>query len=338
MRLALELAERGLVPEALLRAGIRRELRARLRDERARVAGDPRAAEARFAAELARSPVALHAELANAQHYEVPAAFFARVLGPRLKYSSGYFSGEASLAQAEERMLALCCARAELRDGMRVLDLGCGWGALTLFVAEHFPKASVVAVSNSKTQREHIAAQCAQRGFAERVEVLCADVARFEAAPGSFDRVLSVEMFEHVRNWPVLLARIARWLAPDGRLFLHVFCHRELAYAFEDRGDGDWMARNFFSGGIMPSAGLIRRFSDALAVEAEWHVSGVSYARTAEAWLANLERERAHVERLLGSARAVERWRLFFLAVAELFAYADGEEWGVAHYRMGPSA
>jgi cyclopropane-fatty-acyl-phospholipid synthase len=335
-RLAIALAEQGLVPEALLRAAIRRELRARLREEAERAGGDFAHAEARFAALLAASPIALHTDAANAQHYEVPAAFFALLLGPRRKYSSAWFADGASLAQAEERMLALTCARAELRDGMRVLDLGCGWGALTLFVAEHFPNARVLAVSNSKSQREHVLAECARRGFEARVEVRTADVATFAPA-GRFDRVLSIEMFEHVRNWPALFARIAGWLEPHGKLFLHVFCHRAFAYPFEDRGAGDWMAREFFTGGNMPSAGLVRSFADALAVEAEWRISGLHYARTAEAWLANLQRERDAARRLLGDARAVARWRLFLLAVAELFAFAGGEEWGVAHYRLAPT-
>ncbi len=332
MNLGIELAERGILPDALLRAGIRLQLLERLRDERERAGADPAAAEARFADLLRASPIALAPDKANEQHYEVPAEFFARVLGPRRKYSCAYFGPDDSLADAEELMLGLSTARAELRDGMRVLDLGCGWGALTLFVAERFPKTHVVAVSNSKSQREHIAAECARRGLA-RVEVVTADVARFEPE-GRFDRVLSVEMFEHVRNWPALLERIASWLTPDGKLFVHVFCHRAFAYPFEDRGDGDWMARHFFSGGMMPSFGLMRRCAGALAIESDWRVSGMHYARTAEAWLANLDRERESALRLLGSARAVERWRLFFLAVAELFAFAGGQEWGVAHYRL----
>lgn len=335
MSLAIELAERGVLPDALLRAGIRRELRERLRDERERAGADPAAAEARFAALLSQSPIALAADAANEQHYEVPPEFFARVLGPRRKYSCAFFAGDESLAEAEELMLALTTARAELRDGMRVLDLGCGWGALTLFIAERFPNARIVAVSNSKAQREHVAAQCARRGF-ERVEVITADVASFEPE-GRFDRVLSVEMFEHVRNWPALLDRIASWLTPEGRLFVHVFCHRTFAYPFEDRGERDWMARHFFTGGMMPSFGLMRRCAGALALDNQWWIPGTHYARTAEAWLVNLDREREAALRILEDARAFERWRLFFLAVAELFAFAGGEEWGVAHYRLSPA-
>jgi cyclopropane-fatty-acyl-phospholipid synthase len=315
-------------------------VRARLAAESARVAGDPARAERDFAGLLAASPIALVPEKANEQHYELPPEFFRAVLGPRLKYSCAYFAGPStSLAEAEEKSLALLCERAGLGDGMRILDLGCGWGSLSLFAAERFPSARVVAVSNSKPQREHILAECARRGL-DRIEVVTANVSDFEPA-GRFDRVVSVEMFEHLRNWDALLARVARWLTPGGKLFVHVFCHRDLAYPYEVRGSDDWMARHFFSGGMMPSAGLIRRFARELHVEAEWRISGTHYARTAEAWLENLDRNRDTVLRTLRgaagdreAARALGRWRLFFLAVAELFGTAEGAEWQVAQYLL----
>jgi cyclopropane-fatty-acyl-phospholipid synthase len=338
--LAIELAERGWLPDRLLRAGIRRLVRTRLAEEHARAAGDPSRREAEFAAELARGPILLHADDANQQHYEVPPAFFARVLGPRLKYSCSVFpDANASLAEAELHALEQACERAEIRDGMRLLDLGCGWGSLSLFIAERHPNARILAVSNSKAQAEHIIAECERRGL-RGIEVVTANIADFEPQ-GRFDRIMSIEMFEHVRNWDTLLARAERWLEPAGKLFVHVFCHRELAYAYETRGSEDWMARNFFSGGIMPSAGLLRCFDRNLQVEAEWRIPGTQYARTAEAWLENLDRERDAVRRIFRSgrsdreaARAVARWRLFFLAVAELFASAAGEEWMVAQYRL----
>jgi cyclopropane-fatty-acyl-phospholipid synthase len=344
MSLAIELAERGWLPDFVLRAGIRRLVRGRLDDERARCAGDAAAGEAAFAAELARGPIALHTELANAQHYEVPPGFFRQVLGPRLKYSCASFpSAGTTLAQAEEIALEQVAARAELFDGMRLLDLGCGWGSLTLFAAERFPGARVVAVSNSKPQGEFIRAECARRGL-RNVEVITANVTAF-APEGRFDRVVSIEMFEHVRNWDALLARIERWLAPAGKLFVHVFAHRALAYAYEDRDDGDWMARHFFSGGIMPSAGLMKRFDRALRVESEWRIPGTHYARTADAWLENLDRARDAVLGTLGADLdpreawlRLRRWRLFFLAVSELFGFADGGEWGISQYRLVRSA
>jgi cyclopropane-fatty-acyl-phospholipid synthase len=340
MTLAIDLAERGWLPDRVLRAGIRRLVRARLADERIRAAGDPSRSEAEFAAELAGGPIALHVDTANAQHYEVPPEFFSRVLGPRLKYSCSVFpSADSSLVRAELVALEQACERAEIRDGMRVLDLGCGWGSLSLFIAERHPNVRILAVSNSKTQRDHIVAECARREL-RGVEVVTANVAEFEPE-GRFDRIVSIEMFEHLRNWDALLARAERWLEPAGKLFVHVFCHRELAYAYEARGSDDWMARNFFSGGIMPSAALLRRFDRSLHVESEWRILGTHYARTAEAWLANLDRERDTVLRILRTGRsdseatrAFGRWRLFFLAVAELFGTAGGEEWMVAQYRL----
>ena len=338
--LPIELAERGWIPDRLLRAGIRRLIRERLRDERARAGSDPSRGEAEFASNMARGPIVIHADDANQQHYEVPPEFFRTVLGPRLKYSCAEFpTPDASLEQAEVHALARVCERAGIADGMRVLELGCGWGSLSLFVAERFPNARIVAVSNSKAQREYILAECARRGL-DRLEVITANVADFEPE-GRFHRVVSVEMFEHVRNWDALLARVERWLEPEGRLFVHVFCHRELAYAYETRSQSDWMARNFFSGGIMPSAGLIRRFARSLRVEQEWRIDGTHYARTSEAWLGNLDRERDSVLRALAAgrdrrdaARALQRWRIFFLAVAELFGASGGREWGVAQYRL----
>jgi len=330
-RAAVELAERGWLPDPVLRAGIRRMLRGRL----AALPEPSREGRARFLAAMRASEVALATDAANAQHYEVPAEFFAHVLGPRRKYSACLFeTPDDDLAAAEERMLALSCARAGLEDGMRVLDLGCGWGSGTLWLAERYPRARIVAVSNSKSQREHILGECARRGL-DSVEVVTADVNRFEP-DGRFDRVLSIEMFEHARNWERLLARVAGWLEPEGRLFLHVFCHRSTPYFFEDAGASDWMARHFFSGGLMPAADLLGCFERDLRVEASWNVSGAHYARTAEAWLANLDAARARVVPILGSDRAYRRWRLFFLACAELFGFRGGSEWHVAHARLAP--
>jgi cyclopropane-fatty-acyl-phospholipid synthase len=338
MKSALALAERGLVPEPLVRRGIRGLLDARLREERERHARrEQRLAE--WAEEMRRAPIALVPEKANEQHYEVPPAFFELVLGPRLKYSSGYYSQpRRTLAEAEDEMLALTAARADLADGQRVLELGCGWGSLTLWMAERFPRSRIRAVSNSAPQREYILARSRARGLAN-VEVVTQDVNRFEAE-GRFDRIVSVEMFEHLRNWEALLARAARWLAPNGRLFLHVFAHRSFAYPFEVRDASDWMSAHFFSGGMMPSADLLDHLRTPFAVEQRWLVSGTHYARTAEDWLANLERRKPEALALLARVHGADaprwyrRWRLFFLACAELFAYEDGREWLVVHQRL----
>lgn len=334
MNRAIAWAERGLLPDAAIRWGIRRLLRERLQREQGQ---DPEA----FVAQLRASALALHTQEANEQHYELPPAFFSRVLGPHLKYSSGlYEQGATTLGEAEAAMLELTCARADLAEGQQVLELGCGWGSLTLWMAAHYPQSRITALSNSAPQREYIEARCRERGLAN-VQVLTGDFNEFRA-PGRYDRVVSVEMFEHLRNWETALGRVAGWLAPGGRLFIHVFCHRERAYLFGTEGPRDWMGRHFFTGGLMPSQGLLRRFDRDLEVEQEWPVNGRNYARTADAWLANLDQERPEVLAILiqhygaEAHRWLQRWRIFFMACSELFGYGGGEQWKVAHYRLRP--
>ncbi len=325
--------DRGWVPTAALRAGIRAVCAQRLRDERR---GGPAAVAARQAAleaTLAAAPIAIDTAAANAQHYEVPAAFSTAVLGPHRKYSSGYWPAAAhTLADAEVAMLALTAARAGLADGQDILDLGCGWGAFALWAAARYPRARVVGLSNSHGQRAFIEAQARARGLTN-LRIVTGDI-NTVAAPGAFDRIVSVEMFEHVRNHRALAERIAGWMRPDGRLFVHVFAHRDLAYTYEDRDASDWMAREFFTGGIMPSVALLPRVMTALTLDEQWVLDGTHYARTAEAWLANLDAVRDLIEPVVGGPHRVERWRVFFLACAELFGYRDGREWQVAHYRF----
>ena len=339
--LGIELAERGWVPERLVRAGIRRLLRHRLASEAARFA-DPEEALARFVRHMAESEIAPVPHLANRQHYEVPAGFFEVVLGRSMKYSSALWNpGTSHLDDAERAMLALTCERAGVADGQRILDLGCGWGSFTLHAAERFPCALVTAVSNSASQGAFVRARAAARGLSN-VEVVTADVSRF-VPRGRFDRIVSVEMFEHLRNWQELLGRAHGWLERDGRMFLHVFSHRRFAYPFEVDGDGDWMARHFFTGGIMPSHDLVSRVRGPFDVEASWVVAGTHYARTAEAWLERLGEGRERALAALGrtmpyheAERQLGRWRVFFLACAELFGFANGEEWAVSHHRLSP--
>lgn len=337
------LAEKGLVPDALVRWGIRRMCAERAREVNA---GSSEARARRKQAwfeSLRAGPLAQVPELANEQHYEVEPEFFRLALGPRLKYSCALWTRDVGdLAAAEDAMLDLTCRRARLEDGMRVLDLGCGWGSLTLWVAERYPACRVVAVSNSKLQREFIAARAAERGL-DRVEVVTADMNHFEA-PGRFDRVMSVEMFEHMRNWELLLGRIAGWLEPDGRAFVHHFAHREAGYPYEDRGDGDWMARHFFSGGQMPAHDQLLQFDRDLAVEDLWCVDGTHYQKTADAWLEALDAHTteatAALTRTYGGGAAklwLQRWRLFFMACAELFGAERGNEWWVTHARLKPA-
>jgi cyclopropane-fatty-acyl-phospholipid synthase len=339
---AIDLAEGGWLPDPVLRWGIRQACARRLRDERRRRGSSSDAdATAAMIRDLAGSDIALVPDVANVQHYEVPAAFFERVLGPRLKYSCGWWGdGVETLAAAEVAALDLTIAHAGIEDGMRILELGCGWGSLTLELAARFPRSTIVGVSNSASQRAFIDAAARRRGLSN-VTIETADIAGF-APGGRFDRVVSVEMFEHVRNHQALLRRIAGWLEPDGALLVHVFCHRRFAYPFDTDGDDNWMGRHFFSGGLMPSLDLLPAVPSPLALQARWQWGGEHYARTANAWLANLDARRDDVARLLATeggaaagALAVRRWRLFFLACAELFAMAGGTEWGVAHYRFG---
>ncbi len=337
----IDLAERAVLPDWLIRVGMRRLMAARLREMRRQELHQPGEAMRQFVEQMRRGPIAVEADAANVQHYEVPTEFFRQVLGPRLKYSCCYWPGpETTLAEAEDAMLELFCERAELEDGMDVLELGCGWGSLCLWVAERYPRCRVLAVSNSRTQREFIESRCREVGL-ENVEVQTANVAQF-ATDRRFDRVMSVEMFEHVRNHEELLRRIAGWLKPGGKLAVHIFCHARFAYPFETEGELNWMGRYFFTGGIMPSDDLLMRFQRDLVLEEHWHVSGMQYVRTLEAWLARCDARRADLlplfEAALGpkdAARQFQRWRMFFMACAELFAYSGGDEWFVLHYLFG---
>jgi cyclopropane-fatty-acyl-phospholipid synthase len=338
--LAIRLCERGWLPDWLIRMGMRSLIRQRLADEH--VHDSTRQAEAleTLIAELRGSPIAIETQAANTQHYEIPGEFFAAHLGPRLKYSCGFYpGGDETLAQAEEAMLALYAERAGLADGQRILDLGCGWGALTLWLAQRYPHAQIVALSNSHGQRAFIERHAGECGLTN-LRVFVGDVATFDFSNGEadFDRVISIEMFEHMKHYGLLLAKIARWLRDDGRLFVHLFAHRLLAYHFSNRDGSDWMARHFFTGGTMPSANLLLRFQDDLCVTRQWWVEGTHYARTANQWLASLDAARERALPLLAASGdaglAFQRWRMFYMAVAELFGYAKGQEWGVAHYLL----
>ena len=334
---AIRSVERGLVPDRLVRIGIRRLLRERLAELHD---GDTDAVAAltqAFVHEMRAASLAPLPEKANEQHYEVPAAFFGEVLGVHRKYSSCHWpDGVDTLAEAEAAALQATCERAGLADGQSVLELGCGWGSLTLWMAERYPNSRITALSNSHSQRGHIEAEAARRGLSN-VRVLTRDINVFDTDE-RFHRVVSVEMFEHLRNWPQAFANVARWLRPDGRFFMHVFAHRGAPYPFVERDASDWMSRHFFSGGMMPSDDLALRCQDDLRLLAQWRWDGTHYQRTAEAWLRNMDQRRAALMPLFRDTYGAEadawwvRWRLFFMSVAELFGYDAGQRWWVSHY------
>jgi len=343
------LLEKDLVPTGLLRRGIRRRLGDRLRREYDGSLEDRQQRLMQLVAQLRQGPVAVHTDRANEQHYEVPAAFFEQVLGRHCKYSSGYWTdGATDLDQAEAAMLALTCERAELRDGQRVLDLGCGWGAFTLYALERYPDLHVTAFSNSVSQRDFIESRARDRGLDDRLRVVTGDardlgrqLKNHLLVDGPFDRIVSVEMLEHMRNYETLLGQVADLLADDGRLFLHIFTHREVAYPYEVEGPDDWMAQHFFTGGLMPSDTLLYHFQRDLEITRHWRIDGTHYGRTAEAWLANLQRKRRELAPVLAATYGADqvtrwfvRWKLFFLACAELWNYQVGQQWLVSHYLL----
>ena len=328
-------AERVPLPDVVIRAAIQRMCSLTA----TRLAGGEADNDASFAQEMAARAIAEHADAANTQHYEVPAAFFALVLGPNRKNSSCFYKEPAStLREAEEEALRQTVEHADLADGQAILELGCGWGSLSLWMARQFPNSEITVVSNSHSQREHIERQAASRGL-KNLGVITSDMNVF-APNRQFGRIVSVEMFEQMINWRQSLTRMKSWLAPDGRFFMHVFTHRSGAYLFDRANGDDWIAKHFFTNRVMPSHHLVRQYADLFEVEKEWRWSGTHYQRTVLDWLGNFDSNRDQIASVLrpvyGSDTALwmRRWRWFFLATSGLSGYADGSEWGVSHYRM----
>jgi len=337
--LAFDLTEQGLVPDIVIRRGIRHLLKQRLNeihhDDIEKMAAD----QSKFISLMNQSPIALLTDKANEQHYEVPADLYKHTLGTRLKYSSAYWShGVDSLDKAEVAGLKQTCLNAEIEDGMTILELGCGWGSLTLWMASQYPNARISAVSNSHSQRKHIEAAIHDLGM-DNVNVITSDMNDFNANENHYDRIVSVEMFEHMRNWNVLYSKISKWLKPDGKFFKHIFVHRTTPYAFDDLRPDDWMSRYFFSGGIMPSDDLPLFFQNNLKLIKRSRWDGSHYERTANAWLANMDKHYDElmpiIQQTYGDDNASTwwtRWRIFFMACAELFGYENGQQWYVSHY------
>jgi len=334
------LLEKNALPDWLVRVGIRRLLAQRIRQET--TGEDPKLRLKAYVHDLKHRPIAEDTRAANEEHYEVPTAFFQKCLGKRLKYSGCFFPrGDESLDRAEEAMLELYVERGRIADGQEILELGCGWGSFSLYVAERFPGARITGVSNSRTQKQYIDSEAQRRGL-RNLSIMTCDMNTFDAEAGRFDRVVSIEMFEHMKNYQALMAGVARWLKPGGLLFVHIFTHRRFAYHFVARDQTDWMARYFFTGGQMPSHELLMQFQERLSLVSDWTVSGTHYQRTAEEWLRNMDRHRKEILPLFSETYGAKNalkwwayWRVFFMSCAELWGYEGGEEWIVSHYLFG---
>ena len=335
----IDLAEKGIIPDYFIRQGIVRNCENRLNNENVSNTEKVSSKKQSWIQHMKESPIALVPEKANEQHYEVPPAFFENVLGKHLKYSSGYWpDGVNSLDESEESMLELSFERAQLTDGDSILELGCGWGSLTCYMASKLPNSKITAVSNSKDQKEHILNRCKNQGL-ENIEVITADMNDFETE-NNYDRVVSIEMFEHMRNYKKLLSKISSWLNDDGKLFIHIFTHQSVVYPFENQGEADWMAREFFSGGMMPSHDLLLHFQDDLVIDDVWSMSGTHYEKTSLAWVNKMDANKDSIMKIFLKTYGddaklwFQRWRIFFMSCEKLFGYNNGSEWGVSHYRF----
>jgi cyclopropane-fatty-acyl-phospholipid synthase len=338
MENVINLMEQGYVPDSLSRWGIRRLVSQRLRDESNNYLKDEINLKKQFISQMKSGPIAIHTDEANDQHYEVPPQFFDIVLGDHRKYSGCFWKENVTtLSAAESASLSISCDRAQIEDGMSILELGCGWGSLSLWLARNYSNCSITSVSNSSMQRKFIESICKEEEISN-LKIISCDMNTFD--PGeTFDRVMSIEMFEHMRNYQDLMNRIGSWLNPNGKLFIHIFCHQRFPYFFETNGSSNWMGRYFFTGGVMPSVDLPDYFQDDMSLETKWWWDGKHYQKTAEAWLSNMDQHKHSILKVFdetygekNSLRWFNRWRIFFMACAEMFGYKNGKEWGVSHY------
>lgn len=340
MKLSLKLVEAGLVPDPIIRRGIHKIDSDHLKKYRSKSPEELGAELNALIRDMKNSPMALYTDEANRQHYELPAEFFVKVLGKHLKYSCCLYEGENdSLDGAEEKMLELTCKRAGVTDGMKILDLGCGWGSLSLYIAENYKDCEILSVSNSRIQGEFIRKRLKEKEI-DSVTVKTADINDFRTGD-RFDRIISIEMFEHLRNYCLLFNRIRSWLTDEGRLFFHIFVHREYASIFEQEDEDDWIAQYFFTGGLMPSVALPLYFQEDMVLEKSWLVGGMHYHYTAEHWLRNMDSQKEEIIPIMKSVYGEKdamlwfrRWRIFFIACSELWGYDKGREWMVCHYLM----
>ncbi|GAA4345320.1 SAM-dependent methyltransferase [Kangiella taiwanensis] len=336
----ISMMESGTLPDTVIRAGIRKLCKQRLEEEHINDIEAQSEQYDRFLQELRRSDIAIKTDKANEQHYEVPADFYLLSLGEHLKYSGCLWDENTqTLSEAEENMLELYTKRGEFVDGQSILELGCGWGSLTLYLAKKYPNSQITTISNSSSQRQFIESKAKERGLSN-IEVITVDINQFETDK-TFDRIVSIEMFEHIRNYQQLFQRIEQWLNDEGKVFLHIFCHRYLMYPFEEEGDDNWMGKYFFSGGQMPAADTFLHFQGNLDLEKRWLLSGKHYEKTSNAWLENTDKNKDSIlsvfEKVYGEKEAkiwLQRWRIFFMSCAELFGLHNGNEWLIAHYRF----
>lgn len=340
VRLMLASLERNLLPDALVRRLTRLLLASRLRSGYKPSAELQLSSLLHFAHSLEEMPIAIKTEDPKSQHYELPTSFFKLVLGKNLKYSCCYFPDKSStLEDAENAMLEMYCKRAQVEDGHSVLDIGCGWGSLSLYISQKYTNCRITGICNSKTQKAYIEEQCQELQL-QNVEIIVADISTLEME-ATYDRIFSIEMFEHMKNYKDLLKKISGWMKHDSLLFVHHFCHKAFAYHFEDKSDDDWITRYFFSGGTMPAANLLLYFQEDVSVVDHWLVNGKHYAQTSEEWLKRMDKNLASIKPIMESTYGKDSavkwtvyWRTFFISVAELFGYNDGEEWMVALFHF----